>query len=298
MLPPWATPEAARLVASAIHDAEPASGTWDQVTHAALVRIRASAYRAGLYRDAMGAAGVPTAMPFFDRAVVETCLSVLPWERTDPWQPKPLLHAALAGVLPVNLLCRRTKGSYNADIYYGWSACRAQVAGLLSQSRLAGYGLIDLDRLRRDLTAFGSGGLSPAWVTDLIATETWLRDLDRGPAPPRARARPYALRLPDAREDRGHEPVRLGRTVRATPVDDGMTLLDVRRGKLYHVNSAGAVILTALADATDDEAAIGVAVAALTARYAISEGRARADIAALLDRLRDRGLLVRREQAS
>ena len=177
LLPPWGTDEAAELVRVAILTAEPATVADDPVTHAAVVRIRASAYRAALYREAMQVEGVPTAMPFFDRHVVEACLSVLPWERTDPWCPKPLLRAAFRDVIPVAALSRRTKGEYNADIHHGWNTHRRQVTELLDCSRLVEYGLIDPVMLRVALAVFGPSGLPPAWITDLIAIETWLRDL-------------------------------------------------------------------------------------------------------------------------
>lgn len=180
MLPPWASVEAAELVRAAILTAEPVSVEDDPVTHAALVRIRASAYRAAIYRDAMQTDGVPAAMPFFDRQVVQACLSVLPWERTDPWCPKPLLRTAFDGLFPADVLSRRTKGEYNADLYHGWSIQRQQVTGLLCHSRLVEHGLIDPVKLRAALATFGRDGLPPAWITDLIAVEIWLRDL----APP------------------------------------------------------------------------------------------------------------------
>ncbi len=180
LLPPWITDEAAELVRAAILAADPTAIAADPVTHAAVARIRASAYRAALYRDAMQADGVPTAMPYFDRHVVEACLSVLPWERTDPWCPKPLLRSAFLGVIPGTALSRRTKGAYNADIYHGWNTHRLQVSELLDSPRLAEQGLIDPARMRALLTSFGPGGLPPVWITDLIAVETWLRDL----APP------------------------------------------------------------------------------------------------------------------
>lgn len=180
LLPPWGTGEAAELVRAAILAAEPTTVADDPVTHAAVVRIRASAYRAALYREAMQADGVPTAMPFFDRNVVEACLSVLPWERTDPWCPKPLLRAAFRDVIPAAALSRRTKGEYNADIHHGWNTHRQHVAKLLDCPRLVEHGLIDPARLRAGLAAFGPSGLLPGWITDLIAVEMWLRDL----APP------------------------------------------------------------------------------------------------------------------
>ena len=124
LLPPWASQDAVELAAAAIGEAartadargvafpvDPTPGM-----HAAIVRIRASAYRAALYRDAMAATGAPTAMPFFDHRVVEAGLSTRPEERTDPWEPKPVLRAALRHEMPVELLARRTKGHYNTDI--------------------------------------------------------------------------------------------------------------------------------------------------------------------------------------
>lgn len=174
LMPPWASTHAVDLVRSAILGAEPTSAADDQTTHAALVRIRASAYRASLYRDAMQAAGVPTSMPFFDRNVVEACLAVLPWERTDPWQPKPLLCKAFRHDVPDHNLSRRTKGEYNADIHHGWKTHRREVTKLLAEPALAEHDLIEQAQLHRILDTFGPGGLPPAWVTDLVAIETWL----------------------------------------------------------------------------------------------------------------------------
>lgn len=57
LLPPWATDEAAELVRAAILTAQPTTVADDPTTHAAVVRIRASAYRAALYREAMQAGG-------------------------------------------------------------------------------------------------------------------------------------------------------------------------------------------------------------------------------------------------
>ncbi|MGW4528405.1 asparagine synthase-related protein [Amycolatopsis sp. NPDC004378] len=189
LLPAWASVEAEHLVADLLTQTEPVPVAADAGMHAAVVRVRASAYRAAMYRDAMAAAGAPTAMPFLDHTVMDACLAVRPEQRTDPWQPKPLLRQALRDVVPEHLLSRRTKGFYNHDIYRGWKANRDQVRGLLADSRLTQLGLVDESMLRRELATFGPTGLPPAFVTDLIALETWLRDLT--PALPRA-GRPCA----------------------------------------------------------------------------------------------------------
>jgi asparagine synthase (glutamine-hydrolysing) len=179
LLPPWASRGAEQLLRAAIL-ATPPTALAEHGTHAALVRTRSTAYGAALYRDALAGHGVPAAFPFFDRAVVEAALAVRPWERTDPWQPKPLLRAALAHTVPARLLARRTKAHYNDDIYRGWTANRQKLAALFGNSRLAELGLINTEVLRRCLRSFGPSGLAPAFVTDTIACEVWLRSL----APP------------------------------------------------------------------------------------------------------------------
>jgi asparagine synthase (glutamine-hydrolysing) len=179
LLPRWASRDAELLVRAAILAASP-TAVEDRSTHAALVRIRSTAYRAALYRDALAGHGVSAAFPFFDRAVLEAALAVRPWERTDPWQPKPLLRATLGDTVPARLLARRTKAHYNEDIYRGWMANRQRVAEFLDHSWLAELGLIDVGVLRRCLRSFGPSALAPAFVTDTIACEVWLRSL----APP------------------------------------------------------------------------------------------------------------------
>ncbi|WP_308424803.1 asparagine synthase-related protein, partial [Longimycelium tulufanense] len=130
------------------------------------------------YRDAMHAAGLPAvAMPFLDRPVIEAALAVHPWQRTDPWAPKPLLRAAFAGTIAERLLNRRTKGHYNADILHGWTIHRDQLATLARRSLLAEYGLINPETLHQALTTLGPRGLPPVWLTELYAIERWLRDL-------------------------------------------------------------------------------------------------------------------------
>ncbi len=198
LLPQWVNRDAEHLVRAAVLAARP-TALAEHGTHAALVRIRSTAYRAGLYRDALAGHGVPAAFPFFDRAVLEAALAVRPWERTDPWQPKPLLRAALANTVPARLLARRTKAHYNDDIYRGWTANRHRLADLFADSRLAEFGLIDTDVLHHCLRSFGPSGLAPAFVTDSIACEVWLRNL----APPFTRreadyARPTSEHVPGA----------------------------------------------------------------------------------------------------
>ena len=179
LLAQWASSDAEQLVRTAIL-AAPSTAMGGLATHATLARIRSTAYRAALYRDALATHEVPAEFPFFDRAVLEACLAVRPWERTDPWRPKPLLRAALGHTVPARLLARRTKAHYNDDMYRGWKANRHRMTTLLADLRLCDLDLIDASMLRRCLRSFGPSGLAPAFVTDTIACEVWLRGL----APP------------------------------------------------------------------------------------------------------------------
>lgn len=80
-------------------------------------------------------------------------------------------------------------------------------------------------------------------------------------------------------------------TVTIIEVADGQMLLDTRRGTLYHVNRAGAVVLAALAQRSvslDDAATV------LADRYGISRDRARADVEALVESLRAGRLVIER----
>lgn len=65
--------------------------------------------------------------------------------------------------------------------------------------------------------------------------------------------------------------IKLVRTVITAPVDDGMTLLEKRRGTLYHLNRSGVVILTALIQAGGT---VESAIAALVDQYGIGEDQA------------------------
>lgn len=85
--------------------------------------------------------------------------------------------------------------------------------------------------------------------------------------------------------------IRLARAVVTAPVDDGLTLVDNRRGTLYHLNRTGAVILTAL---INDGGTIESAIVTLVDRYGIDETRARADVTAVVEDLRTHRLVTSR----
>ncbi|MGW0708612.1 lasso peptide biosynthesis PqqD family chaperone [Streptomyces sp. NPDC002643] len=81
---------------------------------------------------------------------------------------------------------------------------------------------------------------------------------------------------------------RLRRHVSASDVEDGMVLLDERRGRCFKLNRSGALILRALLDGLSP----ADAARSLAQRYEVSEERAMADVAVLTAELTGKGLVV------
>lgn len=183
-LPPWATRDTENSLRDQLRVAaagtDPLADT--PARHYEQVRIHAMARRSALYRDTLEAFGVPAHFPFFDRAVLETCLSTPAEQRTDPWEPKPLLRAALGQILGPALPDRRTKGHYNADILHGLIGNRGGLLDVFDRSALAQRGLIDDLQVRDAIRTAESNRIPLSFLTETLACEAWLRTLDTQPA--------------------------------------------------------------------------------------------------------------------
>lgn len=149
---------------------------------AALADLRRSADAQRQLREVSGSLGVVAHAPFLDDAVIRAALSVPAHLRAHPQAYKPLLGAALSGMVPPRILARRTKGDYAAEDYVGARAAASRLRMLLHDSRLAALGVIEpvavadaLDRMIAGLAV----PLGP--LSTLLATEEWLRDRDAEP---------------------------------------------------------------------------------------------------------------------
>ncbi|MGH3903458.1 MAG: asparagine synthase-related protein [Pseudonocardiaceae bacterium] len=183
-MPPWATHSAVEAASSLLRDkaAEmPEPLARSRVQHEVLQQIRvcgrAVRQFAALLAD-MGA-GSQLAAPYLDDRVIEAALAVRLHERMTPWQYKPLLVAAIRGVVPDEILGRTTKGDFTADVYAGLKQHRAALLELFAGSMLAQRGLIDTDALRAAIV-----GVHPTFATlipleQTVACEIWLRAADR-----------------------------------------------------------------------------------------------------------------------
>ncbi|MFF9210767.1 MULTISPECIES: lasso peptide isopeptide bond-forming cyclase [unclassified Streptomyces] len=201
----WVTPEAERMARRALLDAAATVSPLhpDRGLHSDLEQIR-SCSRVIRQWDRMAArAGLPMASPFLDDRVIEACLAVRPAERVTPWRYKPVLTAAMRGIVPEECLRRSTKATASMDAADGLREHRADLLALWEDSRLAGLGLVDGAALRRLARRPASPGLSDAILYSTIAAEVWLRGLTRVP-PPSVPRTLTTSRGPGRRPERPH----------------------------------------------------------------------------------------------
>ncbi|MGP4025013.1 lasso peptide isopeptide bond-forming cyclase [Actinomadura sp. 3N407] len=186
----WVTPDAehaaAEVLREAARTAEPLSP--DRGRHADLHAIRVCARIIRQWEQMSAHAGLPMASPFLDDRVIETCLAVRPEERVTPWRYKPLLVAAMRGIVPDVCLARSNKAEASMDAADGLRANSADLMTLWDDSRLARLGLVDAARLRSLAARPATPALREAILYSTIACEVWLRTLD-GPRTAAAGAR-------------------------------------------------------------------------------------------------------------
>ncbi|MFD7656007.1 albusnodin/ikarugamycin family macrolactam cyclase [Actinosynnema sp. NPDC059797] len=136
-----------------------------------------SANRAYQVQRAVGAeAGVQVHAPYLDTQVVRACLSIPSWRKADPAVAKPLLRRALAGLVPDEVLTRRTKGNYTRAAYLGLRRAAPRILRMLDHSLGAEIGLIDPSRVATAVEQ-AMRGLDSHWapLNQVLGIELWLR---------------------------------------------------------------------------------------------------------------------------
>lgn len=190
-MPPWATPDAVgavrALIGAAARTAEPLADGRGQ--HIELEGMRASSRIVGHLVQVAARLGLTVAAPYYDDRVVEAGLAVRPQDRVTPWQYKPLIVAAMRGVVPDESLTRHTKDEGSYVVEAGLRENRAELLALCEDSRLARIGLIDANALREVC----GRPLPPSLPFDALyqtaACEVWLRTLEGATVPSPWRSR-------------------------------------------------------------------------------------------------------------
>ncbi len=115
------------------------------------------------------------AHPLLHRPLVELCLSMPYRLRTDPYWPKPVLRAAMKGVLPEQVRRRGTKAILSPRMYWAFRNERSTLERLLREPVLADIGVIEPSALRNELLTLTAERSSNAvYLFAALSLETWL----------------------------------------------------------------------------------------------------------------------------
>jgi asparagine synthase (glutamine-hydrolysing) len=176
-LPPWVTPDArdlavAEIHASAAHATPLASGRGQ---HSKYQAVRTSGVGMRVLAQLYRSAGVELTTPYLDDAVVSAVLRVDGTELCDPYRFKPLLAEAMRGIVPSEILTRRTKGEFSADAFAGLKRHKSTLLELTDDMRLASMGLVDPDALRHAIIGPHTDATTFGHLECTLGIEIWLR---------------------------------------------------------------------------------------------------------------------------
>jgi Asparagine synthase (glutamine-hydrolyzing) len=179
-MPPWATREAVDAARRLLRDAaaenpEPLAGLPVQHEMIRLTQVNGTMIRRG---SRVGERfGVSFESPFLDDRVLETALSIRLVDRMAIGWAKPVLAAALRGVVPEDLLARKNKGDHSPELYVALRRYRRELGQLCDDSRLARLGLIDPEALRSVLFGLHPDARPLMPFDATLHCELWLRAL-------------------------------------------------------------------------------------------------------------------------
>ncbi|MER5868430.1 asparagine synthase C-terminal domain-containing protein [Streptomyces sp. NPDC002044] len=184
-LPPWASDVSVELLRgllrTASHEVEPlAPVAW---RHAWIKHVQEAGAVAKLLAHTSDDEGLRIESPYCDDGVVNACLSVRPDQARAPWSYKPLLAAAMRGIVPETHLRRESKDHCGQEWFAGLRSHQRDLASWVDTSLLVEMGIVDRENMRRAMLNpyLLSGGA--AQLNNTLGAEEWLRDLSAFPTP-------------------------------------------------------------------------------------------------------------------
>jgi asparagine synthase (glutamine-hydrolysing) len=104
--------------------------------------------------------GIVLTHPFLDPRVFSLGLGALTRARPEPGTQKPVLAAAMRGILPECILNRPSKGNFNEAYYMGLSRNLPRLEALVERAPVDDLGFLDKERLLDCLqrAALGNAG--------------------------------------------------------------------------------------------------------------------------------------------
>jgi asparagine synthase (glutamine-hydrolysing) len=115
--------------------------------------------------------------PYVDDRVLHAALAVRMADRARAGVNKPVLAAAMRGVVPQDVLDRRDKSDGNRDMFASLRRNRHHLAQLCDEPELARLGLVDADVLRESTLGPHIDLMNVMPMGATWATERWLRTL-------------------------------------------------------------------------------------------------------------------------
>jgi asparagine synthase (glutamine-hydrolysing) len=180
-VPEWLHPELARRLGETDEPVRPPERDRLEAarrrTYELLVERRPFAQSLAWHEQRAARVGVEVRHPFLDRRLVEWVLTLPPTLLYRPGRPKPLLHEAVAGVLPEAVRGRRTKTRLGS--FVGHNLFRSQAGWcdeLLAAPLAERLGLVDGAALRSAYRAQRGAGFVVSYsMYCAIMLEAWLR---------------------------------------------------------------------------------------------------------------------------
>ncbi|WP_405988129.1 asparagine synthase-related protein [Streptomyces sp. NBC_00986] len=180
-LPNWATADAVDAVRRLLRDTadreHPDPHHRDRAQHQMLDIVVQSGSAMRQLDAALDDLGVACEAPFLDDRVVEAALSVRTEDRLVSGDFKPVLRRAVRGIVPEEILARRSKGEFSAEAFQGMRRNRGDLLDLCDDLRLSRLGLVDPDALRTALLGLKTQSRQLVPYENTLACESWLRGM-------------------------------------------------------------------------------------------------------------------------
>jgi asparagine synthase (glutamine-hydrolysing) len=215
----------------------------------AVQELWASGRAAQNIRSKAQSQGVHIHFPFLDHRVIRASTQIAAYKRHDPQTLKALLHYALEGQVPDELLSRKTKGGYSSSAYSDIRKNADNFRRVLGPtSLLARLGVIDVTAMQNVISGaeLGLGHIPLAVPVVAVETEQWLQLKYKVPKQPASYDIGHAST--SVKEDGLPFPLSLAPHVRAVEDVAGTVLYNLRTKELRSLHHAASTALHTVKD--------------------------------------------------
>ena len=147
----------------------------------AINAMRSASQHANLlkYCAAIGDSGLSLHTPLLDRDVVRAVFALPASKRGSPYIFKPIAYEAFQGVVPAEVLERRSKGAYDEVVVGAIMRGRHVLHRIMNDSYLGDMGIIDPALVQRALGELDTKPMQSIWALErVLSVEGWLRSLE------------------------------------------------------------------------------------------------------------------------